>query len=239
MVRLVWARTTRAKAKDIATKVRSLKSTNWGLTFADPVGVTAIMDGALEVTARTIETTGNILQAIQDGIGEIKKSKWYGGLTSVRQKEVEDKFRSKIRENIDFNAAEFIEGESWYKKAEKPVTEEEQKAKAEKKEIQKQKTAASKKLKEQIYDIIAAHWLVQKKGGESLAEKLSKELGITKSEAEKISAIAEKAVEADSKKIFDKTLGEKIVNKNTKESAFNKFYKLIKRGVLINYLFIS
>lgn len=228
------SRTTRAKAKDIATKVRSLKSTNWGLTFADPVGVTAIMDGALEVTARTIETTGNILQAIQDGIGEIKKSKWYGGLTSVRQKEVEDKFRSKIRENIDFNAAEFIEGESWYKKAEKPVTEEEQKAKAEKKEIQKQKTAASKKLKEQIYDIIAAHWLVQKKGGESLAEKLSKELGITKSEAEKISAIAEKAVEADSKKIFDKTLGEKIVNKNTKESAFNKFYKLIKRGVLTN-----
>lgn len=225
------ARTTKAKAKDIANKVRSLKSTNWGFTFADPIGAVAILDGALEVTAKTIEATGNILQAINDGIAEIKKSKWYNGLTSVKQKEVESKYREKIRANIDFDAAEYIEGQSWYKSAEKAEPTKEEK---EKKVGIKEKSQASKRLKEQIYDVIASHWLVEKEGGESLVDRLVRDIGLTKSEAERIAKISEEAVRRDSEKVFERTLGDKIPNKKTRGNAFDKFFNLIKKGALTN-----
>lgn len=228
-------RTTKAKAKDIATKVRSLKSTNWGLTFADPIGATAILDGALEVTARTIETTGNILQAINDGVSEIRKSKWYQSLTRVKQKEVELKYNEKVREEVDFDATEYIEGQSWYAKAtEGAPTELDKELTKEKKEAQRLKREADQRLKDLIFDTIASHWLVEKTDGKSLTDRLVDDVGLTRKEAEQIAKISEEAVRRDSQKIFDETLGEKIPNKNTKTSAFDKFFKLIKRGALTN-----
>jgi hypothetical protein len=228
-------RTTKVKAKDIATKVRALKSTNWGLTFTDPIGATAILDGALEVTARTIETTGNILQAINDGISEIRKSKWYQSLTRAKQREVEQTYNDKVRKEVDFDAAEYIEGQSWYAKAtEEAPTEIDKELTKEKKEAQKAKREADKRLKDLIFDTIASHWLVEKTDGKTLTDRLVDDVGLTRKEAEQIAKIAEEAVKRDSQKIFDDTLGKKIVNTNTKKSAFDKFFKLIKRGALTN-----
>ena len=174
----------------------------------------------MEVTARTIETTGNILQAIQDGVAEIKKSQWYKSLTTAKQKEVEKTFNDKIRKEVDFDAAEYIEQQSWYAKAEKPeVTEEEKTESQEKQEARKAKREANKRLKDLIFDTVASHWLTGKTSEKSLIDKLVEEVGLTRKEAEQIAAISEEAVRRDSQKIFDETLGEKITNKNTKKSA--------------------
>ena len=227
-------RVTKTKAKAMADKVRSLKTDNLGLTFADPIGATVVWNGALEVTAKTIETTGNVLQAIQDGIAEIKKSKWYKTLTRQQQKDIEKKYTDDIRGKVDFDASEYIEGQSWYKEAQKEEIKEGKETREKEEQLRKEKTEADRKLREHIYDVITSHWLVEKTSDKTLVDKLVEEVGLTKGEAGRIAKISEEAVRRDSQKVFERTLGRKIINTQTRNGAFDKFFNLIKRGVLTN-----
>lgn len=225
------SRVTKEKAKEIATKIRSLKSTNWGFTFADPVGAVVIMDGALELAAKTVEVTGNVIQAVNDGIKYIKATDWYKGLSSDNKKEVEKGYRDRIRGEFDFEAEEYVKGTSWYRRESEGLSEPTKEQQA-KKEYAKTKKESDERLRDQIYDIIAAHWLVEKESGTELADKLQEELGLTKSEAKKIADIAISTFETGAQKVFDKTLAPKLPNKAKKKLAFDKFFGLIKRGVL-------
>ncbi len=227
-------RVTKEKAKEMADKVRALKSTNWGLNFADATGAVAILDGALEITAKTIETTGNVLQAIGDGIKYIKATSWYKGLTTEEKKKEENKYISDIKKQFeDFDTAEYIENSSWFKKDTKPeLTEEQKQKKADKAEYNKNKREQDERFRDQIYDVIASHFLVDKGTKESLSDKLQNELGLSSSEAGKIAGIVLKSFEEGAKKVFEKTLAPKIANKGKRETSFDKFFGLIKKGVL-------
>ena len=224
-------RTTKEKATEIAAKVRSLKTDNWGLTFADPLGATVILNGALEITAKTIETTGNVLQAIQDGMEHIKSTKWYRDLKEDERKKSLDKFSGHIRDNVDFNAEDYLKNTSWFRKetSEKAKPTEEQKSN---KELNKAKKEADERLKDHIYDIIASHLLVDHEKEEDLSDRLKRELGLTDKEAQSVSDVALKSFKQGAQEIFDKTLKPKIPKEKVQQKAFDKFFNLIKRGVL-------
>ena len=226
-------RVTKTKAKEIAQKIRSMKTDNWGLTFADPIGATVILNGSLEIAAKTVEATGNVLQGIQNALNYIKGTDWYKGLSSNQKSEVEKAVGKKVRDAYDFDAGEYVENTSWYRKETKaPETEEQKQARVEKNEARKAKRDADEKFRDQIYDIVASHFLVDQGKPEDLSKKLEKEMGLTPTEAKKIADIAITSFEVGAKKIFEKTLGLKIPNPKKRQSAFEKFFGLIKRGVL-------
>ena len=88
------------KAAVLANKIRKIKSSNWGITLAaDPISSIGIgvLDGAVEVTAKTIEVTGNIADAIQKGINHIKNSDWYKSLTNDQKRKIERVFASNMK----------------------------------------------------------------------------------------------------------------------------------------------
>ena len=77
------------KAKEIADKLRKVKSSNWGITLAaDPISSIGIgvLDGAVETTAKAIELSGNIADSINKGINQIKRSDWYKGLNGKQKR---------------------------------------------------------------------------------------------------------------------------------------------------------
>lgn len=224
-------RTTKEKANELAAKVRSLKTDNWGLTFADPLGATVILNGALELTAKTIETTGNVLQAIQDGMEHIKSTKWYRDLKEDERKKALAKFNGHIRDNVDFNAEDYLKNTSWFRgetKAKVEPTDEQKTTK----ELNNAKKEADDRLKDHIYDIVASHLLVDREKEEDLAGRLKRELGLTDKEAKGVADVALKSFKEGAQGIFDKTLKPKIKNEAKQQKVFDKFFGLIKRGVL-------
>ena len=104
------------KAKAIADKIRKLKPSSFGLTFADPIGATAVFEGAVELVAKTVELSGNIAEAINKGLEYIRNSAWYKSLKGEQQVEVDDKF-------IDVIDSQFAEVTSEEGKEKKSPTE--------------------------------------------------------------------------------------------------------------------
>jgi hypothetical protein len=98
----------KVKAKAIADKIRKLKPSSFGLTFADPIGATAVFEGAVELVAKTVELSGNIAEAINKGLEYIRNSAWYKSLNGGQQAEVDDKFIEGIQNQ--FNEAVPQEG---------------------------------------------------------------------------------------------------------------------------------
>lgn len=91
----------KVKAKAIADKIRKLKPSSFGLTFADPTGVTAVFEGAVALVAKTVELSGNIAEAINKGLEYIRNSAWYKSLNGGQQAEVDDKFIEGIQNQIN------------------------------------------------------------------------------------------------------------------------------------------
>lgn len=61
--------------------------------FASATPASLVWDGAVKVVAKTIRTGGDIAQAIYDGLGHIKSSDWYKGLTDDNKSEAEKAFK--------------------------------------------------------------------------------------------------------------------------------------------------
>ena len=96
------------KSKKIADFLRSAKVLKKG--NLNSAGFPALVwDGALEATAKTIEATGNIAQAIVDGIEHIKQTDWYKNLDSQKRKEAEQNFKDFIDNNTSDRTQQRIE----------------------------------------------------------------------------------------------------------------------------------
>ena len=93
------------KVKKIADFIRKGKIDDdilmSGVPFAKEV-----WNGAVEAMAKTVELTGDIAKAIEDGIAHIKKSDWYKSLSEENKAKAENRFnkeysQEKINEKID------------------------------------------------------------------------------------------------------------------------------------------
>lgn len=85
-------------SKQLADKLRKGKIHRPGI-FSSASPASLVWDGAIEVTASAIELSGNIAQAIQDGVAHIKQSDWYKSLTSKEQREAEQAFVDAVSDN--------------------------------------------------------------------------------------------------------------------------------------------
>lgn len=86
-------KTIKEKAKKIADIVRKGKI-NRPDVFNSSSPAAIIWDGALDITAKSIEISGDAAQAIIDGIDHIKKSDWYKGITDKsKQLKAESEFK--------------------------------------------------------------------------------------------------------------------------------------------------
>jgi len=90
-----------AKAKALADKLRSLKIGNRPGAFRSSVGADVVWDSAVEITAKAIETTGDITQAVQKGLKVIRESDWYKNLTNNEKAEAEFGFTEFFIDNYE------------------------------------------------------------------------------------------------------------------------------------------
>lgn len=80
------------KAKRVADKIRSLKiQTVNDATLGIPI---ALYNGALEISATTLEAGGKLSDAIDKGLKHLRESDFYNKLSDNKRNELEDKFKS-------------------------------------------------------------------------------------------------------------------------------------------------
>lgn len=96
------------KGKKIASFIRSAKLSKPDM-FSAATPASLVWDGAVEVAAKTVETTADIAQAIKDGIDHIKKSDWYKNLDSQKRKDAEKQFEDFVKNNTNDRAQQRIE----------------------------------------------------------------------------------------------------------------------------------
>lgn len=89
------------KAKALADKLRNLKIGNRPGAFKSSVGADIVWDSAVEITAKAIETTGDITQAVQKGLKAIRESDWYKNLTKNEKAEAEFGFTEFFIDNVE------------------------------------------------------------------------------------------------------------------------------------------
>ena len=77
--------------------------------FSSATPASLVWDGALEVAAKTVEVSGDIAQAIADGVEHIKNSDWYKNLTSSQQKDAQKSFVDYVKENSEDKTAKRIQ----------------------------------------------------------------------------------------------------------------------------------
>jgi hypothetical protein len=85
----------KAASKEIASKIRKKKFHKPGI-FSSATPVSILVDSALEASALVIEAGGTVAQAVAEGWAHIKKSDWYKGLSSDKQKEAEVEFAQMV-----------------------------------------------------------------------------------------------------------------------------------------------
>ena len=96
------------KAKKIASVIRTAKLSKPDM-FSAASPASLVWDGAVEVAAKTVEISGDIAQAIKDGIEYIKQSDWYKNLDSEKRKEAEKQFKDSIENNTSDRTQQRIE----------------------------------------------------------------------------------------------------------------------------------
>jgi len=89
------SRTARSQAKKIADNVRKAKIHRPNI-FSSATPATLVWDGAVELTAKSIEAGGTIADAIKQGVAYIKKSDWYKSLSKSDQDEAINAFNNSI-----------------------------------------------------------------------------------------------------------------------------------------------
>ena len=109
------------KSKATADRIRELKFNKTAAEAmsklqSDPTGIfKGVWDGAVETVATSIEVSGNVAQAIDDGIKYIKETDWYKNLSDKGKRDAESMFKQNFEE-------EYFTPEDAYKKS-KDVTE--------------------------------------------------------------------------------------------------------------------
>jgi len=81
------------KAKRIAQKLRDNAKLNKPGIFSAATPASLIWDGAIEVTAKSIEAGGKLADAIEAGIKHIKASDWYKNLPANKKELAEKEFK--------------------------------------------------------------------------------------------------------------------------------------------------
>lgn len=69
---------------------------------SSPLGtVTAVIDGAMEVVATTIDQAGTVAQAIDNGLQVVRESDWYKNLSDAGKNAAESLFKKNVRSQIN------------------------------------------------------------------------------------------------------------------------------------------
>jgi hypothetical protein len=92
------------KSKELADKVRKLKSKPLKFTTADGKEVDIklqgiSMDGLIELAARTIETTGKVIDGVNAVVKEVKNQEWYKKLTEKDQQAIQQQIHDYFGED--------------------------------------------------------------------------------------------------------------------------------------------
>lgn len=93
-------------AKKMANQLRKLKTASsvresMSKLQSDPTGLFKFAwDGAIETVATTIEATGNLAQAVDDGFKALKESEWYKNLSDNGKRMAERKFKDEFKNEI-------------------------------------------------------------------------------------------------------------------------------------------
>jgi len=187
----------KAKAKDIANKVRKIKPSSWGITLAaDPISAVGVgvLDGVVELVAKTIETTGDVIDAVERGIAKLKRSDWYKGLTDTQKRKIERSFRANMKSEL----------------GEKKVSG---------KDVSRYVKQEIKDLGETINSIIKDHWQEANEIGITLSERIKSSIdGITDKEANEI----EQAVQKEFQSLMEKKLEKKIAQQYVPKQKYSK-----------------
>jgi hypothetical protein len=102
------AESIKEKAKKVASLIRSAKLSKPDM-FSAATPASLVWDGAVEVAAKTVEVSGDIAQAIKDGVEHIKQSDWYKNLDSQKKAEAEKQFQDFVTNNTNDRAQQRIE----------------------------------------------------------------------------------------------------------------------------------
>jgi hypothetical protein len=137
------------KAKKIASIIRKAKFSRPDM-FSAATPETLVWDTAIEITAKTIEVSGDIAQAVKDGIEHIKQSEWYKNLDSEKRKQAEQQFKDFINNNTNDRAQQRIE--NLEKKLEEIKAQKGQEPKENKKQAERVKSQEELKLEREIED---------------------------------------------------------------------------------------
>lgn len=138
------------KAKKVASFIRKAKLSKPDM-FSAATPASLVWDGAVEVAAKTVEVSGDVAQAIKDGIEHIQKSDWYKNLDSQKRKEAEKQFKDFINNNTSDRAQQRIE--NLEKKLEEIKAQKGQEPKEKKKQAERVKSQEELRLEREIEDV--------------------------------------------------------------------------------------
>lgn len=204
------------RTKQIAQNIRSLKPSNWGITFgADPISAVGIgvLEGALEVTAKTVELSGNIVSAIEKGINYIKKSEWYKGLSDTNKSKVEKTYKKNTLESFGVDKISVKEAGTLLKK-----------------EV--------KDLKTTLEELVINHWETKNELGVLLSERIVNSLGLSESDAKIIEKAVQDYIYLDMEERMSDYLDVGVPKgKAARKSFFEKMNDFILRGDLDSKIF--
>ena len=137
------------KAKKVASFIRKAKLSKPDM-FSAATPASLVWDGAVEVAAKTVEVSGDVAQAIKDGIEHIQKSDWYKNLDSQKRKEAEKQFKDFINNNTSDRAQQRIE--NLEKKLEEIKAQKGHEPKEKKKQAERVKSQEELRLEREIED---------------------------------------------------------------------------------------
>lgn len=137
------------KAKKVASLIRSAKLSKPDM-FSAASPASLVWDGAVEVAAKTVEISGDIAQAIKDGVEHIKQSDWYKNLDSQKKAEAEKQFKDFVANNTNDRAQQRIE--NLKQKLEDIKAQKGKQPQQTKKQAQRVKSQAELDLEQQIKD---------------------------------------------------------------------------------------
>lgn len=195
------------KAKEVADKLRKVKSSNWGITLAaDPISSVGIgvLDGAIEVTAKSIEISGNIADSIQKGINKIKRSDWYKGLKADQKRKIERQFEVNVKKDLGVENLN-------------------------KDQIEKYLRVEMRDMEVSLKDVIKKHWADVNSLGISLSERIVSDLGLSEADAK----LVENTIHDIIKKKLSDQLDSKMFDVDIPKSKAQKEIFVDKMGQLL------
>jgi hypothetical protein len=133
----------------IAEKIREGKINKPG-ELKSSTGFDLLWDGSLEIVAKTLEATSDIIKAINTALTNIRNSEWYKNQTKKEQQVFEDKFTDHVND-LYSKAKEPTKGEKEVSPLEKRAKEEQAEQRVKEKEVKAIKTTKDK-VRQLIFD---------------------------------------------------------------------------------------